>query len=156
MWLIRLRVMYVKSRVAIDLVGQPTVTADSDHCFSTCWPSVHPWRDCGPGRVDHWWHLSCTSFILYVSTGIEENLAIVFIWILFSWHLCSDNLVRCLQNQPRRKTILLWMSRYLRKQKQVRSLHLHIDPPGPVVIFTHGVRPFGKTKPRYMGPSGSQ
>ena len=21
--------------------------------------NVHYWRDCGSGRVDHWWHLSC-------------------------------------------------------------------------------------------------
>ena len=59
-------------------LGQLTVTAGSDHCFHTCCPyvcphfsrssktkqissdnNVHYRRDCGPGRVDHWWHLSC-------------------------------------------------------------------------------------------------
>ena len=52
-----------------------TFTACRDHCFRTC-PFVRPhfsissktkqrennvrcWRDCGSGRVDHWWHLSC-------------------------------------------------------------------------------------------------
>ena len=68
----------------VDLLGCPTITAVSDHCFHTCCPSicpyvrvrmsvptfinlakqsennVHYWRDCGSDRVDHWWHLSCT------------------------------------------------------------------------------------------------
>ena len=55
----------------IDPLGQPTVTAGSDHRFRTCCPYVrtfqnpakqtkfqaksnaHYWRDCGSGRVDH-------------------------------------------------------------------------------------------------------
>ena len=68
--------------LSFDPLGRPTVMADSDHYFRT-WclyfrPSVrlYPisksrkikqfssensnryWRDCGSGRVDHWWHLS--------------------------------------------------------------------------------------------------
>ena len=59
----------------VDPLGQPSVMADRDHCFRTYRPSVsifsksskiqqsenndHYWRDCGSGRVDHWWLLSC-------------------------------------------------------------------------------------------------
>ena len=65
-----------------DPLGRPTITAGSDRCFHTCCPSVRTnvrphfskssktkqisgensdrsWGDCGSGRVDHWWHLSC-------------------------------------------------------------------------------------------------
>ena len=66
----------------IDPLGRPTVTAGSDHCFCTCHPFVRPsfptfqniqaktmfaWRDCGSGRVDHWWHLSCKLFIFAIN-----------------------------------------------------------------------------------------
>ena len=62
---------------SFDPLGQPTVTAGRDHFSCTCLSvrtSVRPhfskseteqwendvryWRDCGSGRVDHWWHLS--------------------------------------------------------------------------------------------------
>ena len=56
--------------------GRPTVSASSDHCCCTCRPSplfktkqisnknnVRYWRDCGSGRVDHWWQLSCYIFL---------------------------------------------------------------------------------------------
>ena len=71
----------------IDPLDRPTIPAGSDHCFHKCLPSVHlsvrphlskscktkqsssensdPYcRECGYGRVDHWWHLFCTYFIL--------------------------------------------------------------------------------------------
>ena len=77
----------------IDPRGRPKVTADSDHCFCTCRPfirpsplfktkqmssenNVHYWRDCGSGRVDHWWHLSCNRYFFanlvrpYASTSL--------------------------------------------------------------------------------------
>ena len=63
----------------LDPLGQPTVTTGRDHGFRTCCPSVrcHFWnlakqnketmfatgRDCGSGWVDHWWHLSCLTYI---------------------------------------------------------------------------------------------
>ena len=78
-----------------DPPGQPTVTADRDHCFRPCRPSVltcqNPakqnsennvryWRDCGSGRVDHWWHLSC--FFFYFFHPYSSESAFVFEFFL--------------------------------------------------------------------------
>ena len=75
-----------------DPLGRPTVTDGSDHCFCSCSPYVRPhfskssktkqsennvryWRDCGSGRVDHWWHLpkNCSLVIpwehFYLASG---------------------------------------------------------------------------------------
>ena len=70
----------------IDPRGRPTVTAGRDHCCRTCCPSVvhphfsnlekennvHYWRDCGSGRVDHWWHLSCSFY--FQNTDLSQYL----------------------------------------------------------------------------------
>ena len=62
----------------IDPLGRPTVTAGSFHCFHTCCfyknsktkqisseYNSHFWQDCGSGRVNHWWHLSCYHILLF-------------------------------------------------------------------------------------------
>ena len=49
---------------------------------------VRYWRDCGSGRVDHWWHLSCLYF--YSLSAINFNLSIVQLYFHF-WLVASGN-----------------------------------------------------------------
>ena len=63
----------------IDPRGQPTVTANSDHYFHTSTFQklakqnnfqvrivIASGRDCGSGRGDHWWHMSCFLYYYYI------------------------------------------------------------------------------------------
>ena len=89
-----------RSTQIFDPCGQPVVTAGSDHCFCTMSSvrvCVRPsplfktnqissdnnvnsyWRDCGSGRVDHWWQLSC---FIYFSA-----LRRYFWFVQFCWNL---------------------------------------------------------------------
>ena len=88
-------VLWPESRIyrrLFDLLGWPTVTAGSNISFHTCvHPSVPTFRnlakqnkfqmkimfttgdrDCGSGRVDHWWHLSCNYFVLSGIYGLRS------------------------------------------------------------------------------------
>ena len=80
----------------IDPQGRPPITASSDHCFHTYCPSVRPsvptfqnlakqnkissgnnvhfWRDCGSGRVDHWWHDICLVYYYFLNLFLQGNL----------------------------------------------------------------------------------
>ena len=81
-----------------DPLVRPTVTAGSDHSFRKCCPSVRPhcsksgqikqissennvryWRDCGSGRVDHWWHLSGFSHFRREPKCLENKFGVRFI-----------------------------------------------------------------------------
>ena len=95
----------------IDPLSQSTVMAGSDHCFRTCCPSVRPFvrppvptfqiqqnkttenngrycRDCGSGRVDHWWPRSCLSlFFLHLqlirSTSLRYACVMIKLYLAF-------------------------------------------------------------------------
>ena len=76
----------------IDPLGQPKVTAGRDNCFRTRPPdptfqiyknkttenNVRYWRDYGSGRVDHWWHLSCTSYFATSFVDKTKDINSVF------------------------------------------------------------------------------
>ena len=57
----------------VDPLGRPTITSicmavrphfskSSQAKQMSSEDNVHSWRDCGSGRVDHWWHLTSFSF----------------------------------------------------------------------------------------------
>ena len=53
------------------------VTAGSDDYFHTTQFSSGNsdccWRDCGSGRVDHWWHLSCNYTIFIITEYLNKD-----------------------------------------------------------------------------------
>ena len=79
--------------------AHPTVTAGSDHLIwhmlsvrtstlsktkqISSEANVRCWRDCGSGRVDHWWHLSC------LPLRINDNCIVAMIILHLPCH-CSD------------------------------------------------------------------
>ena len=99
--------MRISDRYWISLVdprGRPTVTAGSDNYFCTCCLSVRPsvptfqnlakqnkenndhyWRDCGSGRVDHWWH-PCLVFLIFHRLSSWFYLFFTFTLEKSSWH----------------------------------------------------------------------
>ena len=46
--------------------------------------NVRYWRDCGSGRVDHWWHLSCIYYFTYCINKLERLSKILYISREFS------------------------------------------------------------------------
>ena len=73
--------MFFENKLHFQLIHEadPQSRAGSDHCFAyavrsyvrphftkqnkTNFNNVRYWWDCGSGRVDHWWHLSCLVYV---------------------------------------------------------------------------------------------
>ena len=57
----------------------------------SCENNVWHWRDCGSGRVDHWWQLSCSLIFLNCNCSYHRPWADHTLWILWLVHFQSQS-----------------------------------------------------------------